>query len=396
MPKSRSKSTGIPYTRPVGRRPPSLGLAGPASAIGIRGCEVVQCVQDLENSVPLVAGKSTVVRLYLDPATVAKSGTVTAEIAWTTGGAEAYLPALNNVKVDPAKPGVVRDQREDLTKSLNFQLPDAATAVGDVAIRLSRVFVPGGADLPVGTPAPVRARFITMPPLRIRVIGLRYKNGTATVAPAAIHFSYLKSFLLRAYPVASLEWSHIVVDADFSAPFNDSTVDLANAQIAALRSREVSSGVDPRTHYYGMVDDNGSRNFMRGKAFAIPASAHPDVVASGPAGVPNGFAGDQDASYADWYGAHELGHTFGRFHPGFPPGQQDASDPAFPYTEGNISTPDNRFVGLDPGDAELGLPMMSLAGRQHHDIMTYADNQWISPYTYQAILTRLTAEAALA
>jgi hypothetical protein len=24
-------------------------------------------------------------------------------------------------------------------------------------------------------------------------------------------------------------------------------------------------------------------------------------------------------------GAHELGHTFGRFHPGFPPGQQEIS-----------------------------------------------------------------------
>src|SRR5262249_58358643 len=120
------------------------------------------------------------------------------------------------------------------------------------------------------------------PPLRIRVIGLRYKSGGATITPAAVHFSFLKSFLQRAYPVAAVEWSHIVVDADFAAPFDDSTVDLANAQIAALRSREVSSGVDPRTHYFGLVDDNGGGDFMRGKAFSIPGTPPHDRVGAGP------------------------------------------------------------------------------------------------------------------
>ena len=187
----------------------------------------------------------------------------------------------------------------------------------------------------------------------------------------------------------------IRVDADFVAPFNASTVDLANAQIAALRSREVSSGVDPRTHYYGLVDDDSGRNFMRGKAFAIPGAARPDTVASGPAGVPNGFAGDRDASYADWYGAHELGHTFGRFHPGFPPGQQDASDPQFPYDDGCLSSPDNKYVGVDLGDHDLNLPAAALPGLKYHDVMTYADNQWLSAYTYQAILARLQEEDAL-
>jgi hypothetical protein len=134
---------------------------------------------------------------------------------------------------------------------------------------------------------------------------------------------------------------------------------------------------------------------MRGKAFAIPGFPQPDVVASGPAGVPNGLAGDRDASYADWYGAHGLGHTFGRYHPGFPPGSQDASDPLFPYPNGYISTPDNQYVGVDIGDDELGLPAIALPGLQYHDVMTYADNQWLSAYTYMAILARLKEEDAL-
>ncbi len=395
MARSKRSSIGIP--KPYRRRPPVMLTAGasPVAALAIRGIEIVQCVQDLANSVQLIADKATVVRVYLDPTTVDRAGKVAGEIAWSQGATETYLPALNTVSIDPSKPSKLDQQRADVAKSLNFRLPPDALRAGKLRVRLSRLFQPGGGDLPIGIPAPVDVVLKGAPSLRIRVIGLRYNNGQKDVSPAAIHFAYLKSFLLRAYPTASLEWSQIVVDADFKAPLNESTADLANAQLAALRSREVSSGVDARTHYFGLVDDDGSRNFMRGKAFTIPGTPQPDVVASGPAGVPNGFAGDRDASYADWYGAHELGHTFGRYHPGFPPGRQDASDPTFPYANGCISTPDGKFSGLDVGDPALNLPMAALSGIDHHDVMTYADAQWLSPYTYNAILDRLIAEDAL-
>ncbi|MCF4129936.1 hypothetical protein [Methylobacterium sp. SyP6R] len=396
MAKSSRRFVGFQRTR--FRRAPTPALAGPAASIGVRGIEISQCIQDLANSVTLVADKATIARLYLDAATVAKAGNVTAELAWShEGGAEAYLPAMNTVRLDPAKDGGVQNQRTDLSQSLNFRLPPQAIGAGQLQLRLSRVYTPAGSDLPVGAPDTCTVSFTAAPPLRIRVIGLRYKIGTKTVAPDAVHFNYLRSYLGRAYPVAALEWSQVVVDADFASPFDDSTVDLANAQIAALRSREVSNGVDPRTHYFGLVSDNGGDHFMRGKAFAIPSSAQPDTVASGPCGTPGpgGFAGDHDLSYADWYGAHELGHTFGRYHPGFPKDAQDASDTSFPYADGFISTPDGRFVGLDTGDQALPAPMQALPGNVYHDVMTYADNQWLSAYTYQAILTRLIAEDAL-
>jgi hypothetical protein len=241
--------------------------------------------------------------------------------------------------------------------------------------------------------------FAAAPTLRVRVIGLRYRTGNPpqTLAPNAVHFAYLRSYLTRAYPTASVEWSQIVVDADFAPPFDQNGAETALLANAQVRSREVSGGIDPRTHYFGLVDDNNSTSgfFMRGRAFSIPQTPRPDVVASGPCGVPRGFAGDTDASYADWYGAHELGHTFGRFHPGFPPGQQDASDPTFPYPEGLLSTADGRYVGFDVGDPALNLPMSVLSGGDHHDVMTYADNQWVSAYTYDAIFRRLLAEAQL-
>jgi hypothetical protein len=386
------------------RRLSALGLAAGAPAVTIRGIEVTQTVQDLQNSVVLIADKPTVARVYVDPTTVARAGNVTGEIIWRrAGGAGAsFLPAMNTIRIDPGSPKDQAEQRADLTGSLNFPLPAEALGAGALEITVNRVFVPGGDDLQLAPQQPLTVTFAAAPTLRVRVIGLRYRTGNPpqTLAPNAVHFAYLRSYLTRAYPTASVEWSQIVVDADFAPPFDQNgaeTALLANAQVAALRSREVSGGIDPRTHYFGLVDDNNSTSgfFMRGRAFSIPQTPRPDVVASGPCGVPRGFAGDTDASYADWYGAHELGHTFGRFHPGFPPGQQDASDPTFPYPEGLLSTADGRYVGFDVGDPALNLPMSVLSGGDHHDVMTYADNQWVSAYTYDAIFRRLLAEAQL-
>jgi hypothetical protein len=399
-----SHHSGLPFKRR--RRPSTSGLAAPGSPVVLRGIEVTQCVQDMQHSVSLIADKATVVRLYVDPASLGKAATVTGELAWTTGGGETYLPAMNKVRIDPAANLTLNDQRADIEHSLNFRLPPQAVQAGTLNLRLTRIFVPAGGDLPVGNGAALSVTFRPAAPLRIRAIGLRYSGPTGPVAPAAVHFAYFRSYLIRAYPAARVEWSQIVVDANFGRPFINpveghpeivTTADLANAQIAAIRAQEVSGGIDSRTHYYGLVDDNNDtvNTFVRGKAFTIPSGAQPDVVASGPVGVPRGFAGDRDASYADWYSAHELGHTFGRRHPGFPPANQAPNDPNFPYPNGFISTPDQRYVGIDVGDPELGLPMKALPGLIYHDVMTYANDQWLSAYTYEGIFARLASEDLL-
>ena len=97
----------------------------------MRGVEVVQCVQDLTNSVPLIAGKATIVRVYLDPTSVSQLGQITGELAWSRSGGDAFLPAFNSLRLDPKSPFGLEEQREDLDKSLNFRLPSEATAAGN-------------------------------------------------------------------------------------------------------------------------------------------------------------------------------------------------------------------------------------------------------------------------
>ena len=162
-----------------------------------------------------------------------------------------------------------------------------------------------------------------------------------------------------------------------------------NAQLIALRAVDVSTGTDDRTHYYGMVADSGF--FMRGLASGIPSTAQPDTVASGPTG-PSTFGWDLDGSYGDWYGGHELGHTFGRPHAEFCGAVGGAP---YPFPNGQLSDADEALVGVDVGDPAVGLPMRVMGGIDCHDVMSYCDDQWLSSFTYSAVYARLLEEEAL-
>ncbi|UPT98408.1 amidohydrolase family protein [Bradyrhizobium barranii subsp. apii] len=151
--------------KPRKRRP--LGLAQPQTGVQVRGVEIVQCVQDVTNSVPLVADKATLVRLYLEPTSVSQPGQITAEIAWSrSGGGDTFLPALNSLRVDPGSPFSLREQREDIDKSLNFRLPAAAIGAGTLNLRISRIFQPGGGDLPAAAFNIAPVTFTAAPLLR--------------------------------------------------------------------------------------------------------------------------------------------------------------------------------------------------------------------------------------
>jgi hypothetical protein len=132
---------------------------------------------------------------------------------------------------------------------------------------------------------------------------------------------------------------------------------------------------------------------MRGCTAGIPASPSPSTVASGPTG-PATWGWDGDGSYGDWYGGHELGRTFGRRHPGFC-GETQSDLENYPFDNGQLANSDASFAGFDVGDPVNTLPMAALRGTQWHDVMTYCDFQWLSPYTYLGIRRRLADENSL-
>lgn len=377
--------------------PPDTAFAPPASAIqqqvvALDGIEVSQAVQDLDHSVPLVAGKATIVRAYLTyPQTVTVRGEL--QLARNPQGPWQAVPSLGPAQLDPFRAGSslgqLSSRRADLAFSLNFRLPSELTAGGDLWIRMGPIQRDAGTQLP--SLAGLTTRMVTFrraAPLRIRLLRVSYRMGSPprTHEPSGTDVSLIRSWLRRAYPVADLELTTTAVNAARPAPFEAAQV---NAQLLALRAVDVATGTDDRTHYYGMVANSGF--FMRGLASGIPQTPRPGTVASGPTG-PDPFGWDFDGSFGDWYGAHELGHTFGRFHAEFCGAGGGAP---YPFPNGQLSGPDGRFVGLDVGDPSLGLPMRVLRGTVGHDVMTYCDDQWLSSFTYRGVFEMLGAEDAL-
>jgi hypothetical protein len=420
--RQRFLSCTPPTPAPPRLSPTPFPTLPPGPPIGLSGIEVTQAVQDIRESVPVVARKQTLARVYL-------TSNPSSHTALTvTGTLVIHNPDLTTTLVTAGAPVTVtpgiplQQQRRSLTGSLNFKIPAAATTAGLHVFSMAGVYAATAAGLPTGPnicscgdinwsfalqhQTPIT--FISVPPLRLRLVPIQYTDTARNViTPRSVDFALLASWIGRAYPISTL--------LSTTAPPLGSKLSLAklfngtdgctatNSQLATLRSTEINQDpnpIDPRTHYYGMVlvdptlPSSLTGGYMRG------CSPIPGFVGSGPTGPPSGpvvpsnVSGDTDASFGDWYGGHEIGHSFGRYHPGAPRatsgfcGSGAPLDEAYPYPNGQISNNAGDTAGLDVGDANNGIPMTVIPGPTNFDIMSYCRQpQWLSDYTYERILS---------
>jgi hypothetical protein len=338
----------------------------PGPDLRIDALEVTQAIQDLNNSIDLVAGKRTYVRMHVSTPTNINN------VYATISGRRGFI-SLTPV-LGPGNPGsriTVRTtpDRAQINDSFWFELPSSWTASGNLV--LTARLDPNDAknDLnKANNTKTVTVNFKSTPPLRLRLVNVQYTTGGSTYLTSSTHLNMLESWLRRVYPIPNLEVTRTTLIYPSSGLPN---VDTLNSQLSLSRLfRIIFAGENPRTVYYGMVDDGGG--FMRGKAAGIPG-----VVASGPTGSGN-WGWDYDGSYGDWYGGHEIGHTRGRSHANF---CGAAGGSAYPYANGRIS-PDLTGNGAVYG---FDIDTRIIYGPNWKDVMTYCDNQWISDFTYEGI-----------
>jgi hypothetical protein len=408
---------GLAYPKPAGKWTARVsfnlkaGSLVPSRAaapldVTVEKIEVIQVIQDIQNSVPLVAGKATLVRAYLSyeadsPITV--TGTLT--LKKVGGGPATEIASDKPLRIDPSLNGQTATKRKDINNSLNFLLPAVNVPAGQFTLTLSiknnstgaLVVCPSCSQNPAQT-----AEFISVPPLRVRLIGMRYNKRDFTtgliesVAPTDEDFNMVESWIRRAYPISQLisTRSIIPVPSQTWRPTNDQACNYINALLSIIRKSDINgNSVDPRTRYYGLVADGGG--FMRGCADVLSSTPGPDSPASGPTGQ-SAFDWDRDGVYGDWYTGHELAHTFGRKHPGK---CGETPDDSVPQTQ-FIGDVNEVYIGYDAGDDKLPPPLPPirpsiLTGPPFTDLMTYCENQWVSAYTYREILSRLLAEGQL-
>ena len=349
----------------------------PGPDMVIDSIEVTQAIQDLNNSVDLVAGKRTYVRVHThSPVAVADV------YASLTGRRGWYFLAPT---LSPGNPGSditvrVSPDRGQINDSFWFELPSSWTNAGSLTLtaRLDPNNVKNDLDRTDNVRS-VTVNFLPTPPLRLRLMNVQYTSGGSTYLESSNHLDSLESWLRRAYPISQL----LVTRQTFVYPTNGlPNVDTLNSYLAfAKLIRIIFSGEDGRVVYYGVVDDGGG--FMRGKAAGIPGS-----VASGPSGS-DSWGWDYDGSYNDWYGGHEIGHTRNRYHAEF---CGAGGGTAYPYANGRISpalTGDTAIYGFD-------IETRAIYSPNWKDVMTYCSNQWISDFTYEGIRDYLVGQGGAA
>jgi hypothetical protein len=396
------------------------------------GIEVTQATQDEGNTVPLVANKAAMARVFLrihsplgDSATIKEVyGKLTAQRRDGTGLGD-YLPpgnlsSLNMIEVNTSDD--LAAKRLSLDGSINFALPADWLTAGELHLSF-RPDIKDSPSSPSNIPCvncenlnPIHStpRFVQFHPTRpLNLVLAPYIYQPGSAPP-------LSPDLLKT-PVGALQWVNNVYPLPGNFPSTDSgihllrilptqttTLDLRNdlsnsifllqlrAVLSSLQSQE---GLPGDTRLLAMVPWGGG-----GIAKANGQVAFVDTWS--PENNPTIVSDDDLEDYGELW-AHELAHTFGRDHAGNWHGEaaQGVYDESFPYFHGGIGLPGLAIntYWWKPG----GVPYLIAPGNppapHAHDFMSYGQNDllintgfWVSPYTYSALFNQFRIDTNMA
>jgi len=391
---------------------PKNAAALPVVNLRVTGLRVVQSVQDAANSVPLVERKRTFVRVLVrsDGPAVPNVRATLARVDDPAG--QVLLP------INAAGPRITVLPIPDITaveQAFLFELPWTwTTGQSQLVATVNPYRAPLEPDYGDNT-GQVNVSFLPSPRFSVEFFRLNYTLGGNFYAPRLredVLATY--SWLLRAYPLGGALGENFrprVWDvnggAQLGAWVQNSVSDCDRGNIGGQTDRQLCAAFYtngwlqeirdderiPNTtgFYYGMIS-KAAGPFPRGLAIGGASNS------VGPVGVPGGgTAWDTDTTDGDWYAGHEIGHNLGRGHPaqGNTCGHS-ADDPAYPYAGAAIGPGNGSVEGFDAGDPAFGIRPALLPDNTWTDMMGYCKNQWVSPYTYNALLVYMTLHPSAA
>ena len=370
--------------------PPPSSLLSP---LHLRGLEITQGIQVFDepeqtrcnpdpaqpdyifcnNSVPLVAGRNTLARVYLACNGACPTADTLVWLRLLKDGQEMVnvtqqLPAVILSQVNAVS---MPDLRLNLGSSVNFQFaPPPDWLTGPVTFEVS-----AGPEGAPATGLTLTKEFIARKPLRIAYLPIQYQGKLPTTPP---NIDY---WLLRLYPVPGVQYYRLpmpdlVWDGEVSK--SDILRKLLYVYWLYVQNRPQAEWPDqlfgwlPQEFYNGGISD----------PFWCPQclGPHSSRVAFGGLRPETDIGGPRIL-------VHEIAHNLGAQHAWSPTQREDGAcfktegadiqvDPTWPYAQ----TPRIQEVGLDLYSQP---PLVYPAS--FYDMMAYCFQPWISPYTYRRI-----------
>lgn len=312
------------------------------------------------NSIPLVAGKDLGLRAWVDydvSAGLPVVSALTGELVVKSGGATAVFTP--HEFITPRRATEI--DRGEASHTLNFLVP-GAWCDGSIDISL-RVF---DASAPGQKSGALRRtlRFIHVNPLRVYGVGVNYTGaGLDLAAPQLSDFSTTFDYTGRVWPTGELQFSGyttIQFSEDLSGVASEGCGDGFNDLLDELH--DIQGDTDDLV--YGLLPSgtplSGVGGCGGGGVGAGPTNAGPTA-------------------------AHEAGHAVGRQHaPCDDPARCDNpnnTDDHFPRYGAYVSDSIGEF-GYDVSANRVFDPATA------RDFMGYSPRNWISPYTYSALMAK--------
>ena len=315
---------------------------------------LTQSVQTPDGKVPLVAGRATIVRVFVRGST---SGLAAADVRVRFFDGATLIGTLQGTA--PARTALDESCcAADIAVPASF-LRDGVTMIADVDPSNTVAESNEGDNAWPLTGASKAIRVVTVPTVRIQLVPIRHR-GSGLVGPSS---ASIADQMPRMFPLGTVSVSvHAEYVTDSPAPSDASSWVTILRQIEALRTLEGST-----SYYFGVLNQ----------------SAASGVIGIATLGGFGGVGISAPISQAQETFTHEFGHSFGRQHAPTPTscGAPADVDPNYPRGDGTIGN-----AGHDIG-AGIVLPSTT------YEIMGYCDNTWASAYTYTGILAYLRSGA---
>lgn len=372
---TETSSTADPTEPPAGdpEFPGGLRIGKISAYQGVESILVEDGAPPTRGQVPLAAGRTTLVRVFLDPDRDFDSREITVLLTVKNGNREEVFqrtPFVRDASTDA-----------DLTSTVNFELDGALLEIGtelEVELRENDADAPGGGERKDAFWRGDDLDIDETGVLTVALIPIRYRYDGSNRLPDT---SQAQVDRIQALTEATYPAKRVRVRVDRAVDWDGRISPLSSGDwsrvLNALAGERARADEEPNTYYYGMFNpeptelDFCRRGCILGLSLLAQTPNDPYFRTSIGLGYPTPTTADTLV--------HEVGHAHGRNHAPCGLGGQPA-DRLYPYAGAEIGT-----WGWDVRDGSLVSPDRFV------DMMSYCSPIWISDYTFSALYDRIRA-----